>query len=403
MLARRRRLPVHRRPIRRVGPLMFLIVAISVASVVPAANAALPTKKHRIANWAPVHETGGSFSKTQAISHARRFDIISARVGTYRGYVGAMKAANPNLVLLVYLNGTFAQRSQGTLYPESWYLRDRYGAKVRSRNYGNYLMDPGNAGWIKNRIDTCRRYVNDSGYDGCWIDMLGTGPLMPGYCTGLPINPRTNAVWTEPAWLQHTGSLAAKIKHGVGRIVVGNGLGSGLRYFNGSAPTESIMQGIDGGVAETWIRTAYQSASAFPNESKWRMSVDMLADTGKHTFVVTKLWSAASLEQRERWRRFSLATFLLGTQGRSWYYFSGYEAQSAVATDPLLELRLGKPSSNYRKANGVYERTFAKGKVIVNPSPSTFRVPLGQRYWTASGTAVRSVTLGPYGSAILTS
>ena len=87
-----------------------------------------------------------------------------------------MKAANPNLTLLVYLNGSYAQQNQGSAFPDAWYSHTAGGAKITSKGYGNYLMNPASPGWINQVVQTCIAFKADSGYDGCLLDMLGTGP-----------------------------------------------------------------------------------------------------------------------------------------------------------------------------------------------------------------------------------
>ena len=46
---------------------------------------------------------------------------------------------------------------------------------------------------------SCANLLSGTVYDGCYLDMLGTAPLWPGYATGLPINPVT-ASGLDEAW-----------------------------------------------------------------------------------------------------------------------------------------------------------------------------------------------------------
>ena len=60
---------------------------------------------------------------------AQQFDVVTALYFTFPpSYVAAMKAVNPNLVVLVYVNGALAQATQGptsnTGYPVGDYLLD---------------------------------------------------------------------------------------------------------------------------------------------------------------------------------------------------------------------------------------------------------------------------------------
>ena len=114
--------------------------------------------------WAADFMAGStSPSLDRAVSQARHFDVIAALKGTYADHVSAMKAANPDLTLLVYLNGSMAQAGEGSAFPNSWYLRDRRGNKVKSRGWGNYLMNPADPGWQRAVADRCRAFLDESG------------------------------------------------------------------------------------------------------------------------------------------------------------------------------------------------------------------------------------------------
>jgi hypothetical protein len=355
-------------------------------------------------SWAPPYLPAGHVTIAEAVARARRFRVIAAHPWTYRGDVQAMRRAAPDLVLLAYVNGTLAQRSQGGTYPRTWYLRDAAGQRVRSLDWGNYLMDPRNPGWIADRVDRCRHLIQESGFDGCLVDMLGTAPIHEGYVTAAPIDPETDDPWTPDAWLAATAGLGAAVRQGnLGASVVGNGLGNGVRFFDREAPSEQILTGIDGGIAEAWLRTAGEPVDRYPDVEAWRQSVDMLQATDKTVFVEVKVWTRSTERQTAAWRLFALASFLLGNAGTSYFAFSGARAGNGVAPDVLtVGSRLGAPIGSYEERDGVYRRSFVDGKVLVNPSGQTSTIDLGADYRDDAGTVVRSLTLGPHSAAILT-
>jgi len=355
-------------------------------------------------SWAPPYLPAGHVKIAEAVARAQRFQVIAAHPWTYRGDVQAMRQAAPDLVLLAYVNGALAQRSQGTAYPPTWYLRDAAGQKVRSLDWGNYLMDPRDPGWISDRVDRCGRLIQESGFDGCLLDMLGTAPIHEGYVTAAPIDPRTGDPWTPDAWLAATASLGMAVRQGnPSSSVVGNGLGNGVRFFDRVAPSEQILTGIDGGVAEAWLRTAGEPVDRYPDVHTWRKSVDMLQATDKTVFVEVKVWTRSTERQTAAWRLFALASFLLGNSGTSYFAFSGDRAGNGVAPGVLaVGSRLGAPIGPYEEIGGVYRRSFADGEVVVNPSDQTSTIDLGADYRDAGGAVVRSLTLGPTSAAILT-
>jgi hypothetical protein len=304
--------------------------------------------------------------------------------------------------------GTYAWKSQSPgVYPESWYLKDRSGAYVRSMGVwpDHYLMDPTKEGWIADRIRMCRTFLQTSGYDGCMVDMLGLASLSPSYVTGVPIDPRTELPWTPEAWLSATSSFAAQVKEAVKpAVVIANGLGLGPAYFARGAPSAQLLTGIDGGIAEAWLRNAWALPTSFPSVERWRQDVDMLADAardGKCVMTYTKLWADADEATSEAWYRFALASFLLGTDGHSYFAFS-----AGRFNDPLspfaAKVDLGAPLSRYRQIGRVFDRPFELGRVVVNPTDALWVIELDEEFVTLDGASVEQrFVVQPHSGEIL--
>lgn len=345
-------------------------VAPAVVDLAPTPDGPVLTR----ATWAVENEAAThTWTEAEALDHARAFDVLTALPDAYRDHVAAMKAANPDLLLLVYLNGTFAFRTLGDTYPDDWYARDANGARIRSRGYGNWLMDPRHPGWVDDRVATCRELLERSGYDGCFIDVLTDAPLDPAYVTAVPIDARTGKAWTRAGWLDATASIAAAIRDGVDPApVYGNAVGSGQRYFRQVAPTSRLLDVLDGAIAEGWIRTATQPLDEWRGEPAWRADVDMLVDAaqrGVPVLVIVKTWNGASTTEASHVRDFALASFLLGTDGSHRFAFSG--ARGAPPTPVPWPNDLGAPLGPYEEDGGVYRRTFTGGTVLVNPGDAS--------------------------------
>jgi Hypothetical glycosyl hydrolase family 15 len=394
-----------RRTVRSSGSLAALIVFLASCTGSPpsAPPSFSPPASAGSALWAARYATGGLVSEGRAVAQAERFDVIGALPWTYRNDVAAMKAANPGLILLAYMNATFAQRHEGHRYPAAWYLRDANGNRVRSRNFGNYLMDPTDPAWIHDRVETCGRFLRVSHYDGCILDMLGTAPVNAGYVTAAPIDPSTGQPWTADAWLQATSALGTAVKRGNAQaLVVGNGLQDGTRFFDQTAPSSAILEGIDGGIAETWLRNAAQPLDRYPNVAAWQRSIDMLHATDADVFVMTKTWTAGTPEEKEAWHRFAYASFLLGYAGHAYFTYSSALVAS-VASDRLADTTaIGAPVESYERVGRVFERRFTGGLVVVNPGATSTTTRLDGTLRGADGQPIRSIDLGPHGAAILT-
>ncbi len=397
----------HARPSRRrfaafaTTTLLALATLTALAAVPAPAMAAPPAADRFLKVYAPENESfAGPRSLEQALADAENYDMITARLNSYEGHVAAMTAVNPDLVIIAYLNGTFAQKTEGTKYPESWYARDAYGRKVTSKGYGNYLMDPRNPEWIQNRTALCNTLMQSTGYGGCMLDMLGTAPTMPSYVSSPPVNPRTDALWTAVDWQATTTALAAQVDGGTNGALWGNGYGSASRYFGSSVGGTSkvLSDGVQGALSEIWIRTPYQSITSYPAELQWNKNVNQLVDlglNGERTAVMVKMWSTGTTAQKDAFHRFALATFLLGSDGTSSFHAS--YAQGQVLLDhPYWKADIGQPTSSYALIDGVYQRSFSRGRVLVNPTEAPRTVDLGGTYVGLDGVSRTTITLAPH-------
>ena len=318
---------------------LVLIGALLVVASAPAATAATagfgsPAPGRPVLQWMPEEfATGHTYTQAQAVTAATRYDVIVAYTQAFQPYVAAMRAANPNLVLLAYMNGMFVPPAQATSWPADWYSYDANGLKVQNAQNKNYLMNPSNSGWVQNRATMCANLVAQSGYDGCMLDTLGVAPLTPGYCTALPINPATGAAWARPDWISATTQLSQSVRTTISpSLVVGNGLKDGPSLGESS----QLFNGMDGGIAEGFLRTSTQSATTYPSVSTWQQNVNMLQSPPKPVLALTKVWASATTDQLNQWHLYALASFLLGTDGRSYFYFSSASSEPPISVDSLV-------------------------------------------------------------------
>jgi hypothetical protein len=263
-------------------------------------------------------------------------------------------------------------------------------------------MNPTDPGWVSNRVKGCTQLIAASKYDGCDLDNLGTSAVDPGYVDALPINPSTHNVFTKSQWLAATDHLASMIKKAAGsHVIIGNGLGSGSRFFSGS---QVLLNGEDGGICEGFIRNGGDPIGLIPNEATWKQNVDMLvsaAKANKRIIAITKTWGGGSAAQIAAMHQFTLASFLLGNDGRSTFAFFASPRSLSTQADPWAGFAIGSPKGSYAKVGGVYQRSFSSGLVLVNPTSATAHVSLGGTYVDVNGHAMTSATLAPHTALIL--
>lgn len=331
------------------------------------------------------NEQGGQPSTAVAVARARQFDIITAGAHQYRANVAAMRAANPNLVLYAYVNGT---HTRNTTLPEAQYCHDAEGTRIVTGGLwpGNILMNPANQGWRTTLFAGVTTALTQSGYDGAFLDVLGRGALQyntSGHC----IDPRTGRAYTVADWERDTSELARSIKELSGRPVVANGAGRGTIYF--SPPSSSVIaQHADGGLAEGFSRNG-AFFEGYYTESQLLKDVEMVADAPV-MHVLTKDWRPVGQETKEREMRYAFATFLLGTDGNDVFGWTGSQG-TMTQFDPLWDTDLGAPRGPYYSAgSGSYRRDFVRGHVLVDTVAHTGSIvvaPTGDHTvtWSSSG------------------
>jgi hypothetical protein len=390
--------------LHRAGIVAVAMVATIVLSAVPAgaeggsasahpANAAgtsAATTSSHIPVWAADFMAGVvTVTRERAVRQARHFDMIVALKGTYAKYVDDMRAANPDLTLLVYLNGVMAQANESSKYPDGWYATDAQGNRIKSLGFGNFLMKPNHPGWVADVADRCTSFLKESGYDGCFLDVLGTAPLNSWYVTSPPINPRTGARWTEGAWLAATGHISQATRAAAGKApVYGNGLSDGSRYF-AQVPSSTLLKSLDGGMAESFVRDATSPVQDFRHHDAWAADVRMLVDAAQRdadTLSITKVWTTATARQRTAIQRFALGTFLLGYEpGHG--SFSFRDDHGLTRYRPIWSVNLGDPIGAAHRVGAAFVRHFENGVVVVNPTAVRVNVGLGSQGRTTFGRA----------------
>lgn len=396
-------------------------LATALATVPVAAHAAQtprlasPTKAKAAAAaaatvrvWAPEFmERRAKVDEARAVRDATNYPLLVATKKVYTPYVDAMKKTNPNLVLALYSNGTFAKSDELKTIPDKALLKDAKGNLVKHRQYKLWLANPTDPDWIASRIALCKNGMVEYKYNGCLLDNLGPAPVDPSYVSAAPINPKTSKAWTETEWIAATAELAKKVRAAISPApLVGNSLGNGSSYLHSTKPTSPLMEGLDYGMSEVFLRGGKESVKSYPKAAEWSNAVKMLqvaSQQGRTILAAVKLWVPATQAQQQQWLRFSVATFLMGADTKHRFYFSPAESAIRTVYDPLLSTPIGDPVGTMASVSGgAYKRDFTNGIAVVNPSGSSVTVSLGGSYVNAAGQTVTQVAVPANDGALLT-
>jgi hypothetical protein len=331
-----------------------------------------PSRDTVFRTWAPANERAGVISGAHALEAAGHFDLLVLSSSIGRERLRAMARVDPQLRLLVYMNAAFAQSKEANTYPRSWYARDASGEKIRSVGFGNWLMDVSEPGWIRERAARCQGFIEAGGFGGCMLDLLGTSPLLPGYATGIPVHEETHEGWLAKDWLRATSRIARTVARAVRpAVVIGNGLGNGARFFDRAAPSSVLLEGVDGGIAEAWLRSPREPLDAAPTTAEWLLDIELLSRAGEDgdaVLVLTKAWADGTELQKDRLHEFALASFLLGMEGNAYFAFSYSPRSDPLRWHPWWDLKIGRAIERFGVVDGVYRRRFSRGLVLVNPA-----------------------------------
>jgi len=280
-----------------------------------------------------------------------------------------------------------------------------------SKTNKNFLMNPmstqsygGDAGWAAYVAHQCVTKMAQAPLsNGCFLDQTSSAGDT-GFVTSLPIDPQTGKLFTLPDFM-HAVNLVGNAA-AARAPTIGNSYESGYRYY---ANSTNIVDQSSVGVfeAEHWLgATQPRDAETL---SKWKMDVQMLIDSQAHGHGVMLNFGDMSTNLAQ-WQCFNVATMLLGNNGHVWLHFDSSSStgpNSWQLNTPIMNAPIGTPTETYTTTdqylqNGVYQRSFTNGRVLVNPTGSTITVNLGATLTTIDGTSVTSISMPPYTGTVLT-
>lgn len=318
-----------------------------------------------------------------------------------------LRAINPNLKFLLYQAIWFTNSDDYSWIPtltgctsyaddianhRSWFLRDNSGALVHGLGKSDlYALDVGNSAYQQACAANAGAVAKKYGFDGVFFDLVDGEPSLDVDGIGLPAYP------SRGSWEDAMNSALAYLGPALraqGLLVFGNVSGA-----DSTARWEQWVAHLDGVEEESWTDGDSGLEQQIPFWATKITELTWAMDNDKYEFV-------HSYNKGEAANTFGLAAMLLAANGRASYsttnggtddeyWFPEYDA----ARD------LGAPAGPSRVlADGVYERAFARGIVLVNPTAR--HIPafwLGGGTYSGSGlTGVRSMALAPTSAVILT-
>jgi hypothetical protein len=335
---------------------------------------------------------------------------------TVASLISSIHASDPNMKALLY-KAAMARPSDPTAIgacvtwnpslpyggvPLSWFLHDSSGAPIYNAHYNFYWLDYGNPAVQQACLNSAVAEAKQSGFNGIFFDNIA-GSLywaqIPA-CTGGSFTCQSDANWQ--ASIESFLRYEAAGLHAHGLFAFGN-ISGGAITWGGAGPAiwAAYQQtGIDGAMEESF--TSGTNKLPVPI-SQWRLELwneQWSEANGKYLLANADVFSNEALNV------YGLATLMLAGNGHSSWdtaagnYYNGEYTFPEYAT----ARQLGAPAGPYRVlGNGVYERPYSNGIVLVNPTKNTTsRFSLGGHIYSGSGlTDVTMASMAPNSGLIL--
>ena len=362
--------------------------------------------------WSPAYMSSShDFSATEARALAQANDMVVSMPVAFGRHATTMRSTNADITLLAYANATLAGSSDVTGLGEQAFAHDSSGRRITATGWGTRLMESSNGAWRARASSQCVDRSRRGNFDGCLLDMLTLGIFSRGFVSGLPVNPATGRVYTQREYQAQMVSLGASIRRASPSLVFsGNVVENDYRYWrNTEAKSRTAALQMPSVQMEDFLRGAGNGVSDFPAEAAWVRNVDVIRDLESHGVVglfTTKLWTGASTAQAAGWQAYSMASFLMGANGRSFFSFTRSRDRAGVLGTNLpyrMPKGIGSPAGAMeRRSSGAYVRRFARGVAVVNPTGRSVTVPIGSSMRRLNGAWTSSLTLPPNSGDVLT-
>jgi hypothetical protein len=331
------------------------------------------------------------------------------------GSIASLKAANPNVKVLMYDNVTFTNKNdcsstRGTAVSycaalkndPSWFLRNTGGQTIAACDFPGYFwMDVGNAAYRSSVATQAGQLAKSLGFDGVMLDDVNTDP---GHCENNGGLVGDTPSYTDQAWGAATVGLMSVVGPALKKagLVVEANIGADAWTSYQEADLLDIAPYTTRISEEHWMRWNCSTCTVFTG-SEWlddlqeleavqRLGVGYAANTysdGTAINNATILYTRASLMLG--WSSASNDVYDYHVLCTCSNNYSSYESITA-----------GTPTDSRYQVGVAWRRDFTNGTVLVNPSPSSSQsVTLGACYVTPAGSQVHQVTLSPGAGTIL--
>jgi hypothetical protein len=246
-----------------------------------------------------------------------------------------------------------------------WFLLDGYGKRIVEYTQGErfVLMDPGHPGWRAFWLERARASQEQLSWDGVFLDNVEAS-LFKHRRAG-----RTLAAYPDEAGYQaaidgflrflYTGYFQPEARP----------LWANIIALDESEVWFKYLESLDGAMDEGW---AVDWSDGYLSRARWEEHLDRVEQTqalGKEVVLVAQ-GARGDLERQT----FAFASYLLVSDGGASFRYSHKTAYHQPWLYNNYNLELGIPRGTRYESNGLWQRDFERGTVIVDPGKGTARI-----------------------------
>jgi hypothetical protein len=177
--------------------------------------------------------------------------------------------------------------------------------------------------------------------------------------------------------------------------------------ISASASVDGILDAADGIVFEDFVQLPGAAPNEFLDQAEWQQHIGLLSSASSRAdkVILTRTrfrkQPNGSAVLSSQWLEYAAASFLLAVDNtHSFFNFEDETSQAPLANLPG-RYDLGQPQGAMFKAGGVYQRRFARGLVLVNPTSESQSFGLARSYVGDDNNPLTRVTLPPHTGRIL--
>jgi Hypothetical glycosyl hydrolase family 15 len=323
------------------------------------------------------------------------------------GQIAAIKRQSPGTRVLVYKDmastrddatqrqtdlSTGVSYAYADRYHPEWFLKDTSGRRVNWADWPHsWQMDIGSRSYQRTWARNVGRELRRRGWDGVFVDGISRTMQYPWYLNGrvLAKYPGDNDyARANTRFLRRVGPKLRRRS-----LVVGN--------INDATPAlwRRWIRFTSGVSKEWWTKSSANRGAGMLTGADWAYQTRLLREAqARHKIFIAISYGPADDTPAMDYAR---ASFLLFARG-SRTAFSYSPLCGVEPSTPRWREDVGAPTGPPAQNGIVWQRRFANGLVLVNPSGSaTATVPLGGQFVQPNGTAITSLLLGPHSGAVL--